>query len=684
MSYRSLAARRIEGLLWSKRERLRSRRDSQRLHLESLEGRHLLTVTAGVEIYTALEANSLNVPAPGVLANDSTNTGTALSVTNFTQPTNGTLTLNRDGSFQYLPTAGYVGPDEFSYTVADGQGETTSGTVTLTVNPTTNEASVFAGPRLASVSSTQSTLLNTVVGGLVGTNLNLSVADYDGLASGTINGGRLANALGAELGVTPSQALTTNATLAQVYSAAATVAQADGNTAEATAFTNLATSVSGLNAPVQLGNLLQVNPNDGSLANANLNALDLVNGTAQLFNFDNVATTPTPITVSGASLGLPNVVGSAAISAQVVEPPIITTGPTGTMFHSSAVRLKINLNLVDALDTTAITNALQTALGPAVTVAANGSLGQLQVYTEVAEGQGTIASINAIANSVTLQATPGLANVYLGNIADNVFFDRTHVINPATDVMYGNVGTLNISATTTLTGTSLANVSTAIQLKSSALGAAPLATTEVFNAPFPQSQTVNTSANFLTNLANTLVTNLSVQTSGTLGPLLDPLVNTVILPALRPIVTTDVTPLLTPVLISVADPTLQQLGTGIGELVLTVNAINQVAAPVANADFATTQQNQAVIVPVISNDATITGDPIHVSAVTQPTHGTSVINPDGTVTYTPTTGFVGTDTSLTRLPTRMVKPRRVPSASRSYRLPRSPLPTVIPPPRTFR
>ncbi len=75
--------------------------------------------------------------------------------------------------------------------------------------------------------------------------------------------------------------------------------------------TNLATSVAGITAPVRLGNLIQASPNDGSLAGASLNALDLVNGTAQLFNFANVATTPTPITVSGASLGLPGVVTSA-------------------------------------------------------------------------------------------------------------------------------------------------------------------------------------------------------------------------------------------------------------------------------------------------------------------------------------------------------------------------------------
>ncbi len=101
---------------------------------------------------------------------------------------------------------------------------------------------------------------------------------------------------------------------------------------------------------------------------------------------------------------------------------------------------------------------------------------------------------------------------------------------------------------------------------------------------------------------------------------------------------------MTPLLADVVDPALQQLGTGIGQLDLTVNAVNQVGAPAANADFTTTPENQAVAVPVLANDATVAGDTIAVTAVTQPTHGTTVINPDGTVTYTPTPGYFGPDT----------------------------------------
>ncbi len=617
----------------------RRNKSARLLALEGLEARQLLTVTANPDAYVVLEGTALNVATPGVLSNDRTNTGTALAITGFTQPTKGTLTLNPNGSFRFTPTAGATGADQFNYTIADTKGGTATTTVQLNVTAATDEASVFAGTQLASVSTAQSALLNPLLSGLTGSNINLSVADYNGLASGSINGNQLATALGAELGVTPGQALTTNATLGQIFTAAATVAQTNGNTAEVTALQDLATSVGGLTAPVQLGNLLQVNPNDGSLANTNVNALDLATGSIQLFNFKNVATTPTPVTISTAALGLPGIASGVTISPQVVEPPIVTTGPAGTQFHTAAIRARIDLALntttpATALDTAAITAALA-PLG----FAANATLNGLSIYTEVAEGQGTIASVNALAGVVTLQATPGLANVYVGNIDPTVFFDRTHTINPATDVTYGTVGTLGVTNALV----PALNATTGIQIRGVAQGAAPTASTETFNAPFPQSQTVTTSAAFLTNLANTLTQSLSVQLSGPLGTIPTATLNGTVLPLVSNVVTGAVSPVLAPVLTNVADPALRLLGTGVGDLDLTVQAVSQVAGPGANADFTTTQVGQAVIVPVLNNDAVLPTEPVTVTAVTQPTHGTTAINADGSVTYTPVAGYIGPD-----------------------------------------
>ncbi|MBF4605202.1 Ig-like domain-containing protein [Curtobacterium sp. VKM Ac-2884] len=69
----------------------------------------------------------------GLLANDH---GTGLTVTGNTKPAHGDLTVGKDGSYSYTPTAGYSGPDSFTYTAKDGDGAPISGTVTITVLPT--------------------------------------------------------------------------------------------------------------------------------------------------------------------------------------------------------------------------------------------------------------------------------------------------------------------------------------------------------------------------------------------------------------------------------------------------------------------------------------------------------------------------------------------------------------------
>ena len=72
-----------------------------------------------------------------------------------------------------------------------------------------------------------------------------------------------------------------------------------------------------------------------------------------------------------------------------------------------------------------------------------------------------------------------------------------------------------------------------------------------------------------------------------------------------------------------------------------VNAGND--PPVAIDDNATTQEDTAVVIDVLSNDSDPDGSPIGVIAVTQGSNGTVTNNGDGTVTYNPNPGFSGTD-----------------------------------------
>ncbi len=65
--------------------------------------------------------------------------------------------------------------------------------------------------------------------------------------------------------------------------------------------------------------------------------------------------------------------------------------------------------------------------------------------------------------------------------------------------------------------------------------------------------------------------------------------------------------------------------------------------PVANDDQAETRKNRPKRINVVANDET-SNPPLTVTEVTDPPNGTVSNNGDGTVTYTPDLGFVGTDT----------------------------------------
>ena len=113
---------------------------------------HLITVAvtgatnqppaAANDSYTTPQGTSLNVAAPGVLGNDSDPEGDALAAQIANQPTHGTVTLNADGSFVYMPTAGYSGGDSFTYVARDGTTASTPATVTIAVTAATDTVTI--------------------------------------------------------------------------------------------------------------------------------------------------------------------------------------------------------------------------------------------------------------------------------------------------------------------------------------------------------------------------------------------------------------------------------------------------------------------------------------------------------------------------------------------------------------
>jgi hypothetical protein len=126
--------------------------------------------TAANYTYTVNENQTLTVPAPGVLANDTDPNGLSLMAVSFSAPAHGTLTpdANGDGGFVYAPFAGVYGPDSFTYQATDGPATSTQATVTITVN----SPPVVTAPK--SVSVIQNSILPFAVANAI------SVADPSG------------------------------------------------------------------------------------------------------------------------------------------------------------------------------------------------------------------------------------------------------------------------------------------------------------------------------------------------------------------------------------------------------------------------------------------------------------------------------------------------------------------------
>ncbi|MCG3159248.1 MAG: hypothetical protein JMDDDDMK_00234 [Acidobacteria bacterium] len=67
------------------------------------------------------------------LSNDTDVDGDTLSVTNVTQPANGTAAINGNGTITYTPNANFSGANSFTYTISDGAGGADTATVNVLV-----------------------------------------------------------------------------------------------------------------------------------------------------------------------------------------------------------------------------------------------------------------------------------------------------------------------------------------------------------------------------------------------------------------------------------------------------------------------------------------------------------------------------------------------------------------------
>ncbi|MEE4639827.1 MAG: Ig-like domain-containing protein [Wenzhouxiangella sp.] len=118
-----------------------------------------------------------------VLVNASDPDGDALTLVEVSSPANGTAVISGD-SVLYTPTAGFVGTDQFTYTVDDGFGGQASALVTLTVN--TANLPPQANDVAANTLRTQAVDINVLAGASDPDGDPLEIVEFSQPANGSV------------------------------------------------------------------------------------------------------------------------------------------------------------------------------------------------------------------------------------------------------------------------------------------------------------------------------------------------------------------------------------------------------------------------------------------------------------------------------------------------------------------
>jgi uncharacterized membrane protein len=298
------------------------------------------------------------------------------------------------------------------------------------------EATFTIGSRLASLNDG---VLNAVLGGLLGTTLNLSLSDYEALFKADVDAFAFLDALATELDLTTGtyrQILDGSASVAGLIRAAAKVPGLSLNARSALAKLNAALPKrdvlplkkllnlgKGENAPIGV-------PPSGPPTRLTL--LGLINAAAAVSNGKNQVSVD-----SGLDLGP---LSRVSLNIAVGEPPVgssfITTGSLGTTYYTAQTRVRLVADV----------GTLRLLLLPIVTV-------RVPLLLDLGSARGELTSITCLGQdpstvSVAIATTPALAEMYLAELPNPSQirdFSRLPVRNDATLI---NVLGLRVTAGT--------------------------------------------------------------------------------------------------------------------------------------------------------------------------------------------------------------------------------------------
>jgi len=561
---------------------------------------------AGNDAFATNEDIPITRTAPGVLANDSDPDGDPLTAAVVTLPASGSLSFNDDGSFVYTPNANFHGTDSFTYRVSDGKSASNLATATITINPVNDVAQAVNDP----FTTDEDAPLSINAPGVLA---NDTDADGDPLTavveSNPAHGMLTLNANGSfaytpEANFHGTDSFTYRANDGTANSAVATVTITinsvnDAPQAVNETFSTPADTPLTVAAPGVLANDTDA---DGDPITAML-VTDALNGTVTLSPDGSFTYVPDPGT-SGADNFFYRVSDgtseSGIASAQILVGVVAPVAADDAFSTDEDQPLTVPAPGVLANDTDANGDSLTAVL---VTDVTDGTLvldpdGSF-TYTPDADFNGT--------DSFTYRANDGITDSEIATV--------TITVNAVNDLPMATDDGFTTDEDTPLTRTVEIRETDSFPSQRIVIDNGVLA-----NDTDPDGDALT--AVLVTDVTNgTLV--LNADGSFTYTPDAD---------------------------FSGAESFTYRANDGttnseIATVTITVNAIND--SPVAMDDSYTTNVDQELTVPapgVLGNDTDPDGDPLMAAVLSDPTNGTLMLNPDGSLTYDPDPGFSGTDT----------------------------------------
>lgn len=275
--------------------------------------------------------------------------------------TNSSIAISRTGNAVTVNLVHTVPASLFAQLLPTGDNEVDL-KASATAKACEPTAQLAVRSKLAELDSNQSLLLNPIFGGLLGTTLNLSAADWNGILDANINLLSFLDGLSSELNLEIGNyngILTTDISLADLIDVSIQVLNASGgSTASVTALNTLAASIPAFTPPIQLGEILNLQDDaEEADLDSGINLFSLIQSSIQLATNGNKASVDLPIGIPG--------LASVSVKAKIIEPqqlsPVGNPDADEIYVRSAQVRTLVSVNLGS---TTQIVNDLTNAISP--------------------------------------------------------------------------------------------------------------------------------------------------------------------------------------------------------------------------------------------------------------------------------------------------------------------------------